>query len=483
MKGRQPPSVDFSKFAQLFMGWGKVFSEKRRFFHFHGTRLPVWSTGYWIAQAKLVGITYTLYHSKFQEVGWKEHVPDDKPILFAISHRNAFMDSLAFVHIHDSQVWQLARGDAFKNPLMRKLFYFFHMLPIWRERDGVDTREANEETFNACYDILALNGMVGIYPEGDCINERHIRPLKKGICRIAFGAMEKYNWEIDLHIVPVGVSYTDAEKFGKRQLIQFGPAVRVQTYKEQYQKNSAAAINTLKDELQLRMQDQVVHIPRSHNHHDIDQAVVIGARAFLKEEGSPYTPIASLRKEQELSKKLETIRLNDHEGISHLAKTLHKYVKGRDALDLRENTFDQQRQSMGYRVGMLLVLLLTFPVFITGWITQIIPFRLPQWIVRKNIKQRIFFSSLQYAIGLFTFTFFYLLYFILAWVLSGHFWMAAILLLVLPVWGKSTYLWWRAYKRWLSVVRLKIKLRRKDDTAVHMMADREELLRIMRNAS
>ena len=39
------------------------------------------------------------------------------------------MDSLAFVHIHDSQVRQLARGDAFKNPLMRKLFYFFHMLP------------------------------------------------------------------------------------------------------------------------------------------------------------------------------------------------------------------------------------------------------------------------------------------------------------------------------------------------------------------
>ena len=38
-------------------------------------------------------------------------------------------------------------------------------------------------------------------------------------------------------------------------------------------------------------------------------------------------------------------------------------------------------------------------------------------------------------------------------------------------WGKSTYLWWRAYKRWLSVVRLKIKLRRKDDTAVHMMAE------------
>ena len=111
----------------------KIF-KKKAVVPFRDRKLHVWSTGYWLVQPFLVGIPYRFYYSKFQVNGW-ENVPEGKPVIFAISHRNAFMDSLAFVNTKSTQVWQLARGDAWNNKIAGNLFYFFHMLPIWRERD------------------------------------------------------------------------------------------------------------------------------------------------------------------------------------------------------------------------------------------------------------------------------------------------------------------------------------------------------------
>lgn len=164
--------------------------EKQEPIPFGDATIYPYTKGYWLVQPPLIAWFYKYYYSQFEIAGW-ENVPTDKPVLFAISHRNAFMDSLAFVNTKGTQVWQLARGDAFSKPAMRKLFYFFHMLPIWRERDGVDTKSTNQPTFEACADLLKHNAMVGIYPEGNCINEEHIRPLKKGICRIAFFSCRK----------------------------------------------------------------------------------------------------------------------------------------------------------------------------------------------------------------------------------------------------------------------------------------------------
>ena len=228
--------------------------EKQNPIPFRDTTLHTYTKGYWTVQPFLIGIPYKYYYSKYEVAGW-EQVPTDKPVIFAISHRNAFMDSLAFVNCKGTQVWQLARGDAFNNPMMKKLFIFFHMLPLWRERDGVDTKNMNQPTFEACADILYNNGMVGIYPEGNCINEEHIRPLKKGICLIAFLAAEKYQFQPDIHIIPVGVMYSGAEKFKHTQLLNFGKPILLKEYYEQYRSAPAQTINILKDDIEKAMKE------------------------------------------------------------------------------------------------------------------------------------------------------------------------------------------------------------------------------------
>ncbi len=57
-----------------------------------------------------------------------------------------------------------------------------------------------------------IMGVIIIHPEGLCVNEKRVRPLRKGIGRIAFGAEEENNWNLNLKIVPVALNYTNASQ-------------------------------------------------------------------------------------------------------------------------------------------------------------------------------------------------------------------------------------------------------------------------------
>lgn len=431
----------------------KVF-KKKAIVPFRDRNLHVWSAGYWFVQPFLVGIPYRFYYSKFQLNGW-ENVPSDKPVIFAISHRNAFMDSLAFVNTKSTQVWQLARGDAWNNKMAGNIFYFFHMLPIWRERDGGDTKELNEPTFNACADILSKNGMIGIYPEGNCIDEEHIRPLKKGICRIAFLAEERYNFELDVHIIPVGISYSASEKFKKWQLVNVGKPILLRSYSDSYKSNPAHAINDLKESIENGLKEVTLHVEHSHYHHDIVAMSQMYARHQLLEKDEKYEPLSKLLAEKRIAGKLENYRHVDATGMKDLVHDFHLYKKELQNHNFRENTFDKAKSHTFSIVFMAIYFLFFLPVFIYGSLINFIPYIIPKKYVEKKIKQTIFKSSAQYVIGLIVFPVYYLILTLIISQLLGSLFSALIFLISFPITGHIAFYYWYDFKKWRSVIRLR----------------------------
>ena len=431
-----------------------IFGKTTDYFHFKGTALPVWDLGYRCIQPPLVTIPFRFYYRKFEIAGW-ENVPKNKPVLFAISHRNAFMDSLAFVNTHQTQVWQLARGDAFNQPILRKLFYFFHMLPIWRERDGAgtDTKAENQLTFEACYNILKLNGMVGIYPEGDCINERHIRPLKKGICRIAFGAMEAFDWDLDLHIVPVGISYSHAEGFRETQLIHFGKPIHATDYKTQWDANQGNAINQLRDDIERSMKLLVVDIPKGHYHHDIDEIASIMSHRQFKESGSPLEVMQHQRATVE---RLTRLIVEHPEQMTEIVRTLHPYKKKMAALSLDEATLDEAKEPQKTAWTIWLLMVIIFPFFAIGLLFHLLPVVLTVRAVKKIVRKNIFISSIRYAIGMLSLYIYYLLLMLLGILFLPVSWWAVAGVIALPFLG--VFAW--EYRKRLRLVRRAFSIRR-----------------------
>lgn len=143
------------------------------------------------------------------------------PLLLACNHPNSFLDSVILDTLFEQPIWSLARGDVFKNKRIARLLAAMKILPVYRTSEGTENLEKNYATFDACSGIFKENGLVVIFSEGKCINEWHLRPLKKGTARLAIKCWEE---KIPLIVLPVGINYSSFRRFGKNVYINFGNA-------------------------------------------------------------------------------------------------------------------------------------------------------------------------------------------------------------------------------------------------------------------
>lgn len=141
------------------------------------------------------------------------------PLLLACNHPNSFADAVLLSAWFKHPIHSLARGDAFKNPLHARLMSLLHMHPIYRTSEGAENLGQNYQTFEICKEVFKQKGIVLIFSEGLCINEWHLRSLKKGTARLAVNA-----WEagIPLKVLPVGFNYHSFKSAEKIMHVNFG---------------------------------------------------------------------------------------------------------------------------------------------------------------------------------------------------------------------------------------------------------------------
>ncbi|MFN2439124.1 MAG: 1-acyl-sn-glycerol-3-phosphate acyltransferase [Chitinophagaceae bacterium] len=148
-----------------------------------------------------------------------EYLKEAGPLLLASNHPNSFLDGMIMTTLFEEHVYSLARGDAFKKNNVNKFLRWLRLLPVYRTSEGVENLAYNYDTFAACIEVFKKKGIVLIFSEGLCINEWHLRPLKKGSARLAISAWAQ---NIPLKILPVGFNYSSFKSYGKDVHINFG---------------------------------------------------------------------------------------------------------------------------------------------------------------------------------------------------------------------------------------------------------------------
>lgn len=142
--------------------------------------------------------------------------------MLATNHPNSFLDSVILDTLFKQPIWSLARGDVFIKPFYIWLLNALKILPVYRTSEGVENLSENYKTFDACLDIFRNKGIITIFSEGKCINEWHLRQLKKGTARLAIKAWEN---NTPLQVIPVGINYSSFRRFGKNVFINFGEPI------------------------------------------------------------------------------------------------------------------------------------------------------------------------------------------------------------------------------------------------------------------
>ena len=353
-----------------------------------------------------VYVLHRLYYRRLTVVGY-EKIPANTPVIFAPNHQNALMDALAVLFTARRHVVFMARADIFKKPAVAKILNMLQILPIYRIRDGVEALGRNQEVFDNTVDVLKSNIPLCILPEGNHEGQKRLRPLKKGIFRIAFQTEESNSFNLNLHIIPVGLDYSDYFNAGSDLTVVFGTPIKVADYAEQYRENEQNTINTLMHLLAENMRSVMIHIPEEHY-------------ALTYQISEMYEPNVwnTCNLNRQPYNKLTVRQYIVHKITEAFAQHPEKAIEIGDALRVYNNNLDKAnltdcllQKKTPHFLSLLIesvISLILLPLQVYGMILNYIPFKIPL-LVASKIKDPHFKSSIQFGVGLFSFLVYYLI--------------------------------------------------------------------------
>lgn len=371
-----------------------------------------------------------------------ENIPTNKPVIFASNHQNAFMDPVIIAVKLTQPTYYLVRADIFKKPLVAKIFDSINMMPVYRERDGVDTKSANEGTFNRCFEILSKNRPIIIFPEGNHGKFKNLRLIKKGFARIAAGAEEKYGKGLDVQIVPVGLNYSDHFNMGAELVLNFGKPLDVSEYGDII--NDPRALAKIKDDLTLAMSDQIIDIKNLENYTYIHEMMYLFEETLLHQAKIASRNLPAKFKVHKSFTSAAEKYINENPDEERESK-MESFKEKVNALGLRYWLFNKEKHAPFLSI---LVLVLFFPIHLYGMSNNYLPYKLPVLFVNKKIKDVQFHSSLKMALGVVFFFIFWLAQSLIVGnqLPGGWKW---VYVLSLPISG------WISYQYWIKLLKTK----------------------------
>ena len=411
-------------------------------------RIRNWSLGY------LFGYIFTTigirsFYRKYKVVG-KENIPKGKPILFAGNHQNAFLEGAILGYVTRSPIYFLARSDIFKKKAASFMLNSLNALPIYRERDGADYRDKNEEVFEQFYDLLAKKRRIVIFPEGNHGRHQQLRSLKKGVFRIAVGAEAKYNSELDVQVVPVGINYGKFENMGGDLLIQFGMPIAIKDYIADTSVKQEENYIELVGELRKLLSDQMIDIQKMDYYDLIHYTMkTFDAEIGLLERNDGNDLVSEFKRQKGYIEKAEVYIEKDSENANAMLKVVLEF---RDLLreeKLSAWLFNKESYAV---YGHVFLLILLFPLHLYGILNNYLPYRIPAWFVEKKVADIHFHASIKLLAGSILFVVFWGVQISLVAIFADNYYW-------LMYFGSLVISAWISYKYWLSFLKLKGKIR------------------------
>ncbi len=400
---------------------------------------------------KYVSVIHRLYYSRITVIG-AEKIPTNTPVIFAPNHQNALMDAFAVMFPIHKHVVFMARADIFKKPFIAKILNSLQILPIYRIRDGYGELGRNQEVFDKTVDVLKSNMPLCILPEGNHEGLKRLRPLKKGIFRIAFQTEESNSFNLNLNIVPVGIDYSDYFNAGADLTVVYGTPIKIADYAAQYRENEQKTINTLMNVLAENMRSIMIHIPEQQYEliYQISEMYEPNVWNTCNVKRQPYNRLTI--RQYIVQKITEAFSAHPEKAIE-IADVLNGYNS-----DLKkENLTDcQLQQKTPHFLSLLpdaVISIALLPIQIYGMLLNYIPYKIPL-IVASKMKDRQFKSSIQFGVGLFSFPIYHLIIILVFCLFTDSNLIRLIFAVSLPVTGYFAFYNFQHLKRLMGKFRI-----------------------------
>lgn len=316
----------------------------------------------------------------------------DGPAIVVSNHPSTLTDVLNVGIEIRQEMFFLANYGLFKHPVSNWILTRLFCIPIKRKEDVPEGAQRNNDVyFEQSYRHLEQNGVLFIAPEGYSWMNRFVRPLKTGTARIAFGTEARNNWQKDLKIIPVGLSYSQPNHFRSNLVVQAGAPVYLRDWRAAWEQDPEKAIIDLTLHLEQCLKTLSIHSRDEAGEQLLEQLETLLQNTHALPQQAQF----------ERSQALAQHCLEDPE----LAISVNRYFDG-----LQEHAVSDEGVSafIAPQAGMQLAtdglrLALGFPFFILGILFWFLPCFLP-WLLAKRLRLYIGYdSNVKILAGLFTF--------------------------------------------------------------------------------
>jgi len=360
-------------------------------------------------------------------------IPEKGPVLLACNHPNSFLDAVAIALLIKRPIHFLARSDVFRKPAARWILTKLHLIPIYRLQEGIDNIEKNKDTFRICSEILAQGKVLLIFSEGNCVLEKRLRALKKGSARIAFGAEDYSNWNLNIRIIPIGINYVQPTQFRTELMVSFGNGFSSNEWKTTWGGDPSKAIREFNERLAPALREELLIIPEKKSDDEAEAMLELRRSTF-------HYPVFRFRFESNKRLKLEQLLLKDQ--LPTIDSDEDRFQRFASATS---NAGLTSRGSIPYVAkGSSLLILAGFIPAIAGFLIHLLPLMLARRIIQTTVRDPKFNSSVMFGTGaLLT----YIWYSVIAVILLIVDFRISPVVFIFPGLALSSVLWWELVRQ------------------------------------
>jgi 1-acyl-sn-glycerol-3-phosphate acyltransferase len=395
--------------------------------------------------------------------------------IYVSNHASSFMDPLVVASMRPQIVFFLTRSDVF-TPISKPFLWSAHMLPIYRQQDGVDTKDENQKTFDACAKVLNQGRNLLIFGEGftDDVFIRRLKPVKKGAVRIGFNALVKLNWKKKVYIAAVGCNYSDPHVMRSDILIATSKKICLNDYRKEFEENPNKIISELTREVELMIREQITHVEDKNLlafHENIMKLTRKGMNVHYSNKSIPL--VKRWHYSQKLAGWLNGLSNHERSELEPLGDKMNAYFHSLDQQGINENNvYELIHHKKISRSREYLMLTLLFPFALLGLTHCGLPYFGVKNYVERSFKRPVFWGSVKLLLGMISmgllnipviFLFYHFVY--------PSYWFAILYYFLIGLFGLAAYMWWRNFNR----LREKNRILKSDLSAI--ISEREELLK------
>lgn len=365
--------------------------------------------------------------------------------IYVSNHAASFMDPLVVASLRMPIVFFMTRSDVF-TPLSKPLLWASHMLPIYRQHDGEDTKAKNEEVFQKCSRILSFGRNLLIFGEGftDDIFVRRLKPVKKGAARIGFKTLENINWKKKIYIAAVGCNYSLPNKMRSGVLLSTSDKICLNDYREEYEKNPNRVITYITKRIEALMQEQITHIENLDNTSLHENIMILTRRGMNADNFDRKNSLLNRWKySRSLAKWINKEDVESNEKLTEFKKEAESYFSLLKRFKLEERLLFWKIQNPGVnRMKEVLTMIALTPLAILGVLHLGLPYILVKRFVEKSFKRKVFHGSVklilgQIVMGLLNIPVIFLFH---AYVYP-NWWLALLYYFMIGIFGLCAYVW------------------------------------------